>query len=283
MCIRDSVQDSIKQKIKIDNEKKAVRLAMDSKWKEAEVLNRLIISSFPHDLDARNRLGKALMELGQTSKAKRVFADVLSDYPNNSIANKNYDRLKQIKDQFPMSVTTGVKAHSSFIEESGKSALTSLVNIGNVEERFSHMPGQLVDLRISGRSLLVYGSDKIYLGQVESRLGTRLINLMNGGNQYDALITSIEENKLVIMVREQYQDPSQSNQISFLSRVENVSSKNATYLDEIKEFEEIDTLENAETQIEIQDWDDDITESVARKEFVLDRDDEELDSKDENS
>ena len=124
------------------------------------------------------------------------------------------------------------------------------------------MPGQLVDLKVSGRSLLVYGSDKIYLGQVESRLGTRLINLMNGGNQYDALITSIEENKLVIMVREQYQDPSQSNQISFLSRVENVSSKNATYLDEIKEFEEIDTLENAKTQIDIQDWDDDITESV---------------------
>ena len=277
------VQDSIKQKVKIDNEKKAVRLAMDSKWKEAEVLNRLIIASFPHDLDARNRLGKALIELGQTSKAKRVFADVLSDYPNNSIANKNYDRLKQIKDQLPMSVTTGVKAHNSFIEESGKSALTSLVNIGNVEERFSHMPGQLVDLRISGRSLLVYGSDKIYLGQVESRLGTRLINLMNGGNQYDALITSIEENKLVIMIREQYQDPSQSNQISFLSRAEKFSSINATYVDEIKEFEELDTLENAKTQIDIQDWDDDITESVARKEFILDRDDEELDSKDENS
>ena len=180
-------------------------------------------------------------------------------------------------------MNTGVKAHSSFIEESGKSALTSLVNIGNVEERFSHMPGQLVDLRISGRSLLVYGSDKIYLGQVESRLGTRLINLMNGGNQYDALITSIEENKLVIMVREQYQDPSQSNQISFLSRAEKFSSKNATYVDEIKEFEEFDTLENAKTQIDIQDWDDDITESVARKEFILDRDDEELDSKDENS
>ena len=106
------VQDSTKQKVKIDNEKKAVRLAMDSKWKEAEVLNRLIIASFPSDLDARNRLGKALMELGQTSKANRVFADVLSDYPNNSIANKNYDRLKQIKDQLPMSVTTGVKAHS---------------------------------------------------------------------------------------------------------------------------------------------------------------------------
>ena len=58
---------------------------------------------------------------------------------------------------------------------------------------------------------------------------------------------------------------------------------NITYVDEIKEFEEFDTLENAKTQIDIQDWDDDITESVARKEFILDRDDEELDSKDENS
>ena len=95
-----------------------------------------------------------MIELGQTSKAKRVFADVLSDYPNNSIANKNYDRLKQIKDQLPMSVTTGVKAHSSFIEESGKSALTSLVNIGNVEERFSHMPGQRIDLRINGKIIV---------------------------------------------------------------------------------------------------------------------------------
>ena len=85
------------------------------------------------------------------------------------------------------------------------------------------------------------------------------------------------------MIREQYHDPSQSNQISFISRAEKFSSKNATYVDEIKEFEEFDTLENAKTQIDIQDWDDDITESVARKEFILDRDDEELDSKDENS
>ena len=83
---------------------------------------------------------------------------------------------------------------------------------------------------------------------------------MNGGNQYDALITSIEENKLIIMVREQYQDPSQSNQISFLTRAEKISSKIATYVDEIKEFEEIDILENAKTQIDIQDWDDDIIE-----------------------
>ena len=265
-------QDPIKQKIKIDLEKKAVTLAMNSRWKDAMVLNRTLIASFPQDFDARNRLGKALMELGETSEAKSVFANVLSNYPNNSIAKKNFERLNQIKDQRVALAPTGMKSPRSFIEESGKSALTALVNIGNIEERFSQMPGQLVDLRIIKRSLLVYSADEIYLGQVESRLGTRLINLMNGGNQYDALITSVEGNKLTVIIREKYQHPSMSGRMSFLSRADSSTSTDATYFGEENEFEENGI--SAEPEIGLQDWHGDDTGSVGIKEFYPDGNDD---------
>ena len=274
-------QDPIKQKIKIDLEKKAVTLAMNSRWKDAMVLNRTLIASFPQDFDARNRLGKALMELGETSEAKSVFANVLSNYPNNSIAKKNFERLNQIKDQRVALAPTGMKSPRSFIEESGKSALTALVNIGNIEERFSQMPGQLVDLRIIKRSLLVYSADEIYLGQVESRLGTRLINLMNGGNQYDALITSVEGNKLTVIIREKYQHPSMSGRMSFLSRADSSTSTDATYFGEENEFEENGI--SAEPEIGLQDWHGDDTGSVGIKEFYPVGNDEEFHKQDDDS
>ena len=54
-----------------------------------------------------------------------------------------------------------------------------------------------------------------YLGQVESRHGQRLIKLMKGGNKYTATVISSTEEVVTIIIREEYQDPSQAGQLSF--------------------------------------------------------------------
>ena len=43
----------------------AIQLAMQGQWQEAAAVNRAIIAVFPNDVDAYNRLGKALTELGR--------------------------------------------------------------------------------------------------------------------------------------------------------------------------------------------------------------------------
>jgi hypothetical protein len=63
--------------------------------------------------------------------------------------------------------------------------------------------------------LAVENSRGEYLGQVEPRHAQRLIKLMEGGNKYAAAIVSSTEDKVSVIIREVYQDPSQAGQLSF--------------------------------------------------------------------
>src|SRR5450830_1474510 len=72
----------------------AIHLALESRWKEAAALNRSLISMFPSDVDAYNRLGKALMEMGEYDDARMAYQTSLELEPLNSIARKNLERLE---------------------------------------------------------------------------------------------------------------------------------------------------------------------------------------------
>ena len=85
---------------KRDQTKKAIDLAMQSRWSDAIALNQSIIDDFPDDLEAYNRLGKALTEIGRIRDAKVAFSSSLSLSPNNPIARKNLDRLHQLDDSY---------------------------------------------------------------------------------------------------------------------------------------------------------------------------------------
>ena len=63
-----------KSKTKKSQTKMAVALAMERRWEEAAGVNRAIIEDFPDELEAYNRLGKALSELGQNGEASEASA-----------------------------------------------------------------------------------------------------------------------------------------------------------------------------------------------------------------
>ena len=90
-----------KEKSRKDKAKKAIALAMRSRWKEAVAVNRSLIGDFPQDLEAYNRLGKALSELGRNREAKEAFQRALEISPHNGIAKKNLDRLIHLGDETP--------------------------------------------------------------------------------------------------------------------------------------------------------------------------------------
>ena len=60
-------------KYKKERAKRAIALAMESRWAEAVTANMALVADFPDDLESYNRLGKALMELGRIGEAKRAF------------------------------------------------------------------------------------------------------------------------------------------------------------------------------------------------------------------
>ncbi len=201
--------------VREDLSKRAVALAMRSRWSEAIYVNQAILADFPGDVEAYNRLGKALTEEGRLREARDSFARVLDISPHNPIALRNLERLARLGDSEPAPISAGSVARRAFIEESGKSGVAPLINPGPAGDLLKEAPGHMVKLIIERGALNVYGVRGAYLGQVEPRLGSRLIKLMRMGNRYEAAVTSVGERQVAIIIRETFQRPSATGAVSF--------------------------------------------------------------------
>lgn len=214
-----TLTDKNREKVKRDRAKKAVALAMRSNWDDAVAMNYAILKEFPDDLEAHNRLGKALSEIGRNREAKAAFQRALEISPHNGIACKNLDRLMSIGDRdAPRSKGSMEVAPKVFIEESGKATTTSLVSLSSPEALLNLAPGHQVNLEIDKNRVKVMDAAGAYVGSVEPKLTTRLLRLVRGGNQYEAAVTSAGAQELTIIIRETYKHPSQAGIMSFPSR-----------------------------------------------------------------
>jgi tetratricopeptide (TPR) repeat protein len=213
MVLLESSEDRARiQRVKAEQ---AVNLAMQSRWAEAAELNRQIIEVSPKDIEAHNRLGKALMETGKYDDAREAYNHTLRIDPTNTIAQKNIARLdKLMEDQITDAPTSRVDP-SLFIEEAGRAITTSLVEIGagDILARFN--PGDPVTLEIQGNVVLVVGSTGETIGKIEPKLRQRLIRLLGMGNKYSAFVTAVDEQSVRVIIHETHRDPSMGNRPSF--------------------------------------------------------------------
>jgi len=214
-----SYQEEKQVRLRRRGSKHAIALAMQGRWREAAAVNKSLIESFPHDVDAYNRLGKAHMELGEYSQAREVYSRAMDLDRYNAIAKKNLFRLSHFGEAVASSEGGSDKAEPQhFIEETGKAGVVNLDRLALPEILVRIVPGDRVYLKEEGSSLVVENGRGEYLGQVEPKHGQRLIKLMDGGNKYSAAIISSTEDRISVIIREAYQDPSQAGQLSFPSR-----------------------------------------------------------------
>ena len=196
--------------------RQAIALAMQGRWQEAVSANKRIIESFPHDVDAHNRLGKAYMGLGEYSLAREAYSRALELDPANTIADKNLRRLSQLRET---AVGARGEAHRAepqhFIEEIGKAGVVDLYDLAPKEIRARMVAGDKVYLKAEGSGLMAENSRGEYLGRVAPRPAQRLARLMAGGNRYSAAVVSSLVDMLTVIIRETYQDPSQAGRLSF--------------------------------------------------------------------
>jgi tetratricopeptide (TPR) repeat protein len=196
--------------------KEAIALAMQGRWEEAVIANRSIIEVFPNDIDALNRLGKALTELGQYSQAGEMYGRAMEIDPKNGIASRNLQRLSLLNG------TTAVPAQRRqrvipqlFIEETGKAGLVSLEQPAPREVLAEMAAGDTVHLRLRGQGFIIESKHGEYLGRVQPRIGVRLAKLMDGGNRYTAAIASLVDSEVKVIITEAFQHPSQAGRPSF--------------------------------------------------------------------
>ena len=252
-------QTEDKVKTKQERTKAAIALAMQSRWSEAVAVNRSLIDDFPGDLESYNRMGRALTELGRIDEAREAFGRVLEVSPHNTIARKNLDRLDQLGDNLPRNQPTHRRATRAFIGESGKTLVTSLVNVAPPKTLARLTPGDDVNLELSARRLNVTDeASGEEIGQVESKTASRIKRLMSGGNRYAATIKSVDDREVTIIIREVYKHPSQARIVSFPSRASSgahVSSPSLGY-----DSTEDENAVEAKRINATKDWSDDDTE-----------------------
>jgi tetratricopeptide (TPR) repeat protein len=196
----------------------AIAHATRGEWEEAVDANRQLLELGP-DIDAYNRLGKALAELGRHAEALDAYEQALDRDATNRIAQRNVERLRLLSgaakpkngkrrlEKVPATV---------FIEEMGKTGRARLINLGGPRVLAPLSPGDAVDLVADGEEL-VARVGRATVGTVEPRIAARLLKLIASGNRYEAAITTIHEagSDLTIIIREVFTHPDNFGKVSF--------------------------------------------------------------------
>ena len=212
MPAREEDKDRLKRKAS----QEAIALAMQSRWQEAVAVNQSIVESFPTDIDAYNRLGRAFIELGDFARAKEAYGRALELDSNNVIAERNLHRLSLLpKSQMPVKEERREVAPNLFIGDMGKSGVVNLQNLAPQEVLARMTAGNQVYLEVRGQQLVVQNEGGEYLGRVDPQYGFRLAKLIEGGNQYTAAIVSLDNDRAKVLIREVFQHPSQLGRLSF--------------------------------------------------------------------
>ena len=202
----------------------AIALALQGRWEDAVQINRRLLTFYPNEADALNRLGKALTELGRYGEARDAYTQALRADPGNAIARRNQERLQVLAERQVSGETAGNKGEKLdprlFMEEPGKTAVTALQHLAPPESLARLNAGDIVQFRAAGRSLLVETASGEKIGEVEAKLAQRLNHFIQVGKQYVAAIKSLDGREVRVFIRETGQHPSLVGRATFPTRAE---------------------------------------------------------------
>lgn len=199
---------------------RALDLANEGRWDEAEQVNRDIIARGKPDVAAINRLGKALAEQHRYAEALDAYKQALDVDATNQIAGKNVTRLELLSTQ-PVPTESNRIARTQqarqtmFIEEPGRSAMLTVESDSPQHVLAKMIPGDHLTLHTKGEAVAVYTWDNEFVGYLPAREGQRLAALMESGNGYQAAVASVMEGAVRVVVRETHRSPENGNRLSF--------------------------------------------------------------------
>lgn len=276
-----SKQDE-KMRIRRRLQEKAIELAALNRWQEAADLNQQLLR-VGEEVETYNRLGKALFELGKYADSHRAYQNALRLNAANPIARKNAARLEALLargiTEAPITRSTRQQVDMRmFITETGRTALTSLVDVQRGPAVDALITGEKVELRVEGKMVYVVDLDGNLIGRIEPKLSHRLVELINGGNRYLAAVVQSDSRNVRILIREVYQDPSQRGRVSFPGKL----GEGATILSSLRFDDYEDVLDEEELVEEPETFDDDFVGSDDEEEIGLDELDQDIGDDDDS-
>jgi hypothetical protein len=125
----------------------------------------------------------------------------------NPVARKNASKLESLMNAKDILKGGPVKVDLNlFVEEMGKTTTTTLRSAAN-DVCSKIAPGDVAELRVDGDGIEVDTVRGVRVGSLEPKLARRLLKFIQGGNRYQAGITSCDGATVKVIVREVYQDP----------------------------------------------------------------------------
>ena len=232
----------------------AIAHATRGEWEEAVVANRQLLELGP-DIDACNRLGKALAELGRHGEALEAYEQALEGDATNRIAQRNIERLRVLM-AVKRPATNGKgrpeKAPVTlFIEEMGKTGRARLINLAAPRMLAPLSAGDAISLDVRGDEL-VASVGPTAIGSVEPRIAARLLKLIAGGNRYDAAITTVHDagGEVLIMIREVFTHPNNFGKVSFPTQGQGATSVRPYIKGTALRYDDDDEVEEADEDSE---------------------------------
>lgn len=219
-------------------QKQAIEAALNCNWEVALDINKKIIKLDSENVDCLNRLAKAYIELGKFPQAKKICEEALKLDPYNTISQKNLNKIIHYKKNGQTS-SNGLSQGNSltispelFLEEPGTTKLVNLTKVAEPQKLLTLSSGQIVNLIAKNKGIFVTDQNNQYLGVLPDDTGFHLRKLMTGGNKYVAIIKSVKNNGLTILIREVYRSKKFKNQASFIdaAKVLSYSSDNISTL-----------------------------------------------------
>ncbi len=206
-------EDRVRQKR--TKSEQAISLAMKNRWEEAAQLNREILDMFPNEVDAFNRLGKALTELGRYGEARDAYAKAVKIDPLNGIATKNLQRLGKLAAEGSAAPPPSPVDPRLFIEESGKTTVTQLTDLRRGEATTKLSAGDQLQLERRGSQVVVTDASGGDIGRIEPKLEQDLIRLLDINNQYAVFVTSANDQVVHVIIRETHRSAAMGHRPSF--------------------------------------------------------------------
>jgi tetratricopeptide (TPR) repeat protein len=190
----------------------AIQTALVGDWTNAIALNEQILQEVPNDIDTLNRLAFAYLSVGKPKDAKSLYEKVLALDMKNPIAIRNLKRLNDVKAN-----KVNIPLNNLFIEEPGKTKVIELLNVADKKVVAYLRTGEKIELTIKRNKIFALDSENQYIGMLPDDICQRLIKFMQAGNQYDAYIRTVDNNRACIFVREIKRIKRFRDQPSFIS------------------------------------------------------------------
>ena len=197
----------------------AIAHATRGEWEAAVDANRQLLELGP-DIDAYNRLGKALAELGRHGEALEAYEQALERDATNRIAQRNVERLRLLsaaakpaeERQGPARRRRPPSSSRRWARPGGRGSSTSAAR-GSSRRSRPATPSTWSSRATSWSQ----ASGTATVGTVEPRIASRLLKLIATGNRYEAAITTIHEAgaDLTIIIREVFTHPANFGKVSF--------------------------------------------------------------------